>query len=142
MQSENVDSGTMIIASRAFDYDGTPSRTLQNHGPTNNANFWNHIDSIVDYMIESRRFIFDIFNAGQNIIVQKLSANEFVPVLIDVKKVGRSMYPTQLQLLHPSGQSNKFRKKLEGFQNRFKNDLEQRQLDHLPHMLRQFDEAV
>ena len=36
---------TMFVSSRAFDYDGTPSKTLLEHGPTSNAEFWKPKDA-------------------------------------------------------------------------------------------------
>ena len=109
----------ILVTSRAFDYDHSPSKSLAETGPVHNEEFWNHIQHISNCMLDFRRYFSDVFHRGQNILVQKLTPTEFRPVLIDLKREGCRTYPYDVLLFLPSEQRRRFRRKLLAFKEKF-----------------------
>ncbi|TVQ45710.1 MAG: hypothetical protein EA362_08425 [Saprospirales bacterium] len=114
--------GELLISERPRDYSGEYSKIIQEHGPVENASFWEDIDTIFHLLIEHKIWLFDVFNKGTNIIVQKVSENVFRPVIIDCKKFGLKSYPLQIHLWLESERRKKLIRRLSYFHQRFKPD--------------------
>jgi len=110
----------LLFLQRPKDFDGAYSTTVQKMGAINNASFWEHIDRIVDVLVKNNLFLLDTFYFGNNIIVQRISREEWRPVLVDVKRLGFYTYPLQLHLVFKSQQRRKFLRRLQRFKNFFK----------------------
>ncbi len=112
--------GSLLISERPRDYDGKYSKIIQEHGPVYNVPFWEDIDTIFNLLIEHKIWLFDVFNKGTNIMVQKVSEDVYKPVIIDCKKFGLKSYPLQLHLLFESELRKKLIRRLSYFHRRFK----------------------
>jgi len=113
-------SGKLLISERPKDYNGSYSKTLLEYKSIQNNNFWVLVDFLADTMVKHKLWLFDIFDFGDNILVQKKSENEYVPIIIDCKRFGWKSYPLQLNLLFYSEKKKKFYRKLERFKEKFK----------------------
>lgn len=111
--------GKILIMTRPMDYDGNYSKTVRDHGPVNNRAFWRHIDEIVGLMLANDIFLFDIFHCGQNILLNKVSEDEYMPIIIDFKRFGAKSYPLQPNLLMKSERKRKFLRRLKDFKQKF-----------------------
>jgi hypothetical protein len=110
---------TVLCADKVLDWDGVPSQTLNRVGKVSNEVFWQHVQSICDELERHHIYLLGVFHGGNHILVQKLSQNEWRPVLLDVLKLGRTMYPFQVNLWRASSVRTKFYRQLQRFRNRF-----------------------
>lgn len=110
----------LIIMERPRDFDGVYSKTAQKSGLISNPIFWKHVENIADILLRNNLFFLDIFYHGNNIIVKKISPDEWKPILIDVKRLGFYTYPFQLNLIFKSQQRKKFLRRMERFQKNHK----------------------
>ncbi len=115
---EETENGSFLVVSRPRDYDGSFSKTLGENGLVKNDEFWEHLCRLVQLMIENEMFFWGVFQ-GSNIIIQKISFDHYRPVLVDVKKIGISHYPFQLNLLLKQKQKEKFLRKYRRFKQEF-----------------------
>jgi len=112
--------GDYLLSERPRDFDGKYSQIIIEHGPVHNVHFWNDIETIFHLLMEHEVWLFDVFNKGTNILVQKVSNDIYRPVVIDCKKFGLKSYPFQLNLLLKSECRKKLRRRLGYFKQKFK----------------------
>jgi hypothetical protein len=105
----------LLIMERPRDYDGAYSQTVGEMGSVSNVAFWIHVNKIVEILLVRQLFLLDVFYRGNNILVRKISPQEWRPVLTDVKRMGRSTYPFQPLLFSQKEQQKKFCRRLERF---------------------------
>lgn len=110
----------ILVSERPKDYDGSFSKTLQECSHISNENFWSDIDKISDMMLEKKLYFFDIFHHWNNILVQRISKDNFKPIIIDCKRCWWLSYPLQLNLILDSEKEKKFKRRLERFKKNFK----------------------
>lgn len=108
-----------LIMERSKDFDGSYSRIAIDNGLINNDAFWKHVTHIVTVLEENKVFPSDVFRNGNNVIVKRVSEEEWMPVLIDFKRIGYRSDPFQFNLLLKSEQSKKFHRRLLEFHKRF-----------------------
>lgn len=113
-------NGTMLIAERPMDFDNSFSKPLLEYEKISNTNFWNDVDSIAGQLVKHKLWLFDVFHLGNNIIVKRISKNEYKPVIVDFKRFGYSCYPLQLNLLLDSEKEKKLYRRLERFKRDFR----------------------
>ena len=104
---------------RSIDFDGTYSTVISSYGSVDNKRFWEHIESLNQCLISNNLWFLDIFNEGNNLLVYRKSEDEYIPIIIDFKRLGRKMYPFQLNLIFASEQKKKYLRRYQRFQNRF-----------------------
>ncbi len=131
LEKQEDTSESLLIMSRTMDFDGQPSRTVQETGPIDNERFWQHVDELVQRMLENELYFCDIFWRGNNILVQRVNETEFRPVLVDVKRRGNSMYPYQLPLRFKTQLKEKFLRRLDSFKREFGGPVESSRAQHL-----------
>ena len=109
----------LIYMSRPKDFDGSYSRTIQEHGRVDNPTFWRGVEDIVKMIEKNKLWFFDIFHYGNNLIVNKEYKCHWRPVVIDFKRLGSSSYPFQLNLRFEEQKRNKFYRRLNRFYDSF-----------------------
>lgn len=111
-----------LIQSRPKDYDGQYSTSVYQYGPFKNEAFWKHIKIIENILLDNQIYPLDIFRGGGNIMIQKISEQEWKPVLIDFKRVGYRPFADSLdfKLILKSEQRKKFLQRMESFLKTFK----------------------
>ncbi len=110
---------SLLCADRVLDWDGLPSQTLNRVGRVSNESFWRHVQVICDELERHHIYLLGVFHGGNHVLVQRLSPNEWRPVLLDVVKSGRTLYPFQVNLWLVSSVRTKFHRQLQRFRNRF-----------------------
>lgn len=115
LERDDGNGETRLVMTRSIDYDGSYSKVVSENGVIRNEMFWQHIEKIMNIMIQNNIFLFDI--TGRNMIVRKLSPTSWQPILIDLKSLDRSMYPYQLNLVLKSEREKKFHRKLRKFKD-------------------------
>ena len=111
-----------LIQHRAKDFTGKYSQTVHILQSVQNETFWKHVKIIEQVFIKYEFYPLDIFRGGGNIIVHKISENEWRPILIDVKRVGYRPIADSLdfKLIFKSAQKKKFLQRMEAFVKQFK----------------------
>ena len=113
-------SGKRLLCSeRVRDYDGSFSKTLSQTGGISNPHFWEHVSGICEALRSSRLYFLGVFHGGSQILVHKLSRDHWRPLILDVTKLGRKMYPFQLDLWRERSLERKFERQLVRFVERF-----------------------
>jgi len=116
------DGRTVLCADKVLNYDGMMSATLNNTGRVSNPSFWRHVEAICEVLERHGQYLLGVFHGGNHILVQKNSPEEWRPVLVDIVKCGRRMYPFQLNLWSPTSVQKKFHRQLARFRLRFSPD--------------------
>jgi hypothetical protein len=114
---------TLLCADQVVDWDGTPSRSLSETGPIANRPFWSQIDCFIDVLRTRRLYLCGVLRGGSHILVQRTSSDAARPVIIDVMKIGRKLYPFQIQLAWEAALRNKFERGVARFRSRFETRL-------------------
>ena len=109
-----------LIMQRAKNADGSYSKMMQKGGKVRNKVFWEHIDKIVMIFSEKNIFPSDIFRNGNNIVIKKISENEWIPVIIDFKRMNQNL---DLFQYFEFGNKKKFYRRLNRFIKKFKPDF-------------------
>ena len=110
----------ILIMERIKNYDNNYSKSLQEIGKIDNNFFWDDIYNIKSIFDKNELYFLDIFFCGNNIMVKKESETKFKPIIIDFKKIGRTMYPFQFNLIFKSEQKKKFNRRFNKFIETFK----------------------
>jgi hypothetical protein len=110
---------SVLCTDKVMDWDGVPSQTLNNVGKVSNELFWQHVQAICEGLERHHLYLLGVFHGGNHVLVQRLSRNEWKPVLLDVIKVGRRMYPFQFNIWGVLSLRNKFHRQLQRFRDRF-----------------------
>jgi hypothetical protein len=97
-----------LIMERQKDYNGEYSKNMIEFGKVRNEYFWNCVDEICSVFDESNLWYQDIFFKGNNVLVKKVSKDKFVPIMIDLKEIGKNLSPVQFHLMLKSEQKKKF----------------------------------
>ena len=111
-------NGNMLISHRPKDYDGTYSKTIEDLGSISNEYFWDAVDFISEEMIIHKIWLFDVFHLGNNIVVQKITKDKLIPIIIDCKRYGYWSYPLQIHLLSDKEKRKKLLRRLKRFKNK------------------------
>lgn len=102
-------------------YDWSQALSMDEFWSVDNEAFWNHIKEIYNTFLSKELYYVDLFHKWNNVVVQKLSENEWKPVIIDLKRMAcRRQYPLQPQLLIKKFARNKFIRRWERFCSHFK----------------------
>jgi len=109
-----------LVTVRPLDYDGQYSRPVSDYRAIPHEGFWQQVEEIVQLLDEHRMWFFDIFLLGTNIFVQRLSANEWKPVIVDYKHIGWKSFPMQVNLLFATEKRKKFYRSYRRFEARFR----------------------
>jgi len=111
---------SLLVMERPRDFDGTFSVSVADYGTIDNEHFWRCVDEIAHAMVQSDMISIDIFNEGQNILVQRVSEEEYRPVLVDVKCINRAVpHLRRPQLVFKSHLIKTFVRKLAQFKKKF-----------------------
>lgn len=117
---EQSQTGQRLLCSdRVRDCDGTYSRTLSQTGKVSNPGFWSGVTNIRDVLRSSKIYLLGVFHGGSQILVHKVSPDHWEPVILDVTKLGRQMYPFQLNLWRKRALEKKFERQFGRFCERF-----------------------
>ncbi len=109
----------VLYSSRPRDYDWSYSKNIQELWVIHDDTFWEHIHFITDELLKHKLRFTDIFHLWNNLIVQKVSPNQYKPILVDVKRLGARMYPLQPLLYLPGQMKKKFLRRLQKFKWKF-----------------------
>jgi hypothetical protein len=110
---------TVLCADRVWDFDGAPSRSLTDLGAISNPAFWEGVSHISEILLRNRLYLFGVFHGGGKILVQKVSADRWRPVILDVVKAGWTLYPFQVHLAFEYWLRRKFERRMTRFIGRF-----------------------
>ncbi len=117
----SISSDSLIVV-RPMDYDGSHSRPVSDYGKVSNRIFWEEVEHIVSLFEKHNFWFLDAFQLGTNVFVQRLSEEQWRPVIIDYKRQGWRSYPMQLNLLMHSEKRKKFYRKYRRFLTLFKDN--------------------
>lgn len=114
----------VIVQERVMNYDGTPAVSVEEesreHGKIENVPFWKNIDELKDIFLSEERPLLGVFHKGSNILVKKTSADKWMPVIVDFKRLGARSYPFQPNLIIPNEVRNKFLRQFEVFEREYR----------------------
>lgn len=114
----------VIVQERVVDYDGEPSLTIGEHtrkfGKVENPIFWERIEQLKRTFLAAEEPLLGVFHKGSNVMVKKVSEDEWVPVLIDFKRLGGRSYPFQPNLQLKGEVQKKFLRQFEKFESSYK----------------------
>lgn len=108
-----------LLMGRSRDYTGKYSRNLIEFGKVRNKYFWNCVDEICNIFEENNLWYHDVFFKGNNLLVKKISRHKFVPIMIDLKEIGKTLNPIQFNLMLRSERKKKFYRRLREFKNKY-----------------------
>ncbi len=110
-------TGDKLIMERTKNYDGSYSKMMIGNGKVDNAVFWKHIDAMLAVFIKNKTFPTDIFYRGNNLMIKKISNDEWKPIMIDFKRVKKG-----IDLFHyfEFGRNKTFYRRLKRFQKDFR----------------------
>lgn len=118
---EDARGGCVLRTECIRDYDGNVSRSAKEHGPIDNAYFWKDVETLMEIMDHEDFYLSDIFNReGNNVLVRKISPDVWRPVMIDLKRAGRTIFPFRPELLLRCQKIAKIFERLESFRTNFK----------------------
>lgn len=109
-----------LITSRPVDYNGSHSKPVCEYGRISNKLFWKEIDKVLGLFEKHNIWFFDAFLKGRNVFVKKLSEKEWVPIIVDYKRLGWKAYPVQINLLLDSEKKKKFYRYFKRFESKFR----------------------
>ena len=112
----------LLCSDRIRDYGGNFSRTLSQTGEISNPGFWRHVTGICETLRSRQLYLLGIFHGGSQVLVHKVSLDDWRPVILDVTKLGRKMYPFQLDLWRKRAVERKFERQFVRFCERFSAD--------------------
>ncbi len=109
-----------IVTARPLDFDGKHSKPVFEYGRISNETFWHEIDEMLKLFEKYNIWFFDAFLKGRNVFVKKRSENEWVPIIVDYKRLGWKAYPVQINLLLDSEKKRKFYRYFKRFESNFR----------------------
>ncbi|MCR4325385.1 MAG: hypothetical protein NUV59_01085 [Patescibacteria group bacterium] len=114
----------VIVQERVMNFDGAPSLSVEEetreHGRIENTSFWEKIDELRRVFLAEERPLLGVFHRGSNILVRKASAEEWLPVIVDFKRLGARSYPLQPNLILRDELRKKFLRQFEAFEKEYK----------------------
>ena len=114
----------IVVQERVVDYDGEPSLTIGEHtrkfGKLRNRIFWEKVERLKHIFLAEEEPLLGVFHKGSNVMVKKVTEDEWVPVLIDFKRVSGRSYPFQPNLQLKAEVQKKFLRQFEKFENDYK----------------------
>lgn len=114
------DGRTALCWRRVLDYTGRPSHRLVEVGRCGNEPFWRRIGDFVALLRQHRIPLMNAFRGGQQIIVQRVSQDDWRPVYTpDLVKLGAQAWPLQLHLWWTPMVWRKFNRQARRFYDRF-----------------------
>ncbi len=102
------------------DFDGNPSKNLEQAGKISDPKFWKRFREIVNFLAEKNIPFLDL--AKKNILVKRKSQNTAVPVLFDYKRMDAKYYPFQPWLLTKNGRKNRLLRRAKKLEKEFRAD--------------------
>ncbi|NAS30514.1 hypothetical protein GTQ40_06000 [Flavobacteriaceae bacterium R38] len=112
--------GEGLVMGRAKDVDGTYSEMMANFGPIHNKAFWEHIERMIKIFEDNNIYPSDILYKGNNLIVKKVSDEEWIPIIIDFKRMNMGY---DLFSRFEFGSKKTFYRRLKRFKEAFKPKL-------------------
>ncbi len=109
-----------LITNRLIDFDGSHSKPVCEYGQVAHEGFWREVEQIVSLLDAHRIWFFDTFQIGTNIFVQRRSAQDWHPVIVDYKHLGWKAFPMQIHLILDSEKRKKFFRAYRRFELRFR----------------------
>ncbi len=114
----------VIVQERMQNYDGTPSVSIEEHtqkyGKIQNKFFWETVEKLKQAFLLEEQPLLGVFHRGSNILVKKLSENEWIPIMIDFKRLGARSYPFQPHLNIKDRLQKKFLRQFKSFEEDYK----------------------
>lgn len=112
----------LLIQSRPKNYDGSYSASVYHSKEVKNELFWEHVKKIEAILLEHQIYPLDIFRGGGNVMIQKINEMEWIPIIIDFKRIGYRPIADSLdfKLMFKSQQKKKFLQRMEAFVNQYK----------------------
>lgn len=112
----------LLIQSRPKNYDNAYSISVYQAKGVKNAPFWQHVKHIETLLLKHQIYPLDIFRGGGNVMIQKLNEDEWIPIIIDFKRVGYRPFvdSLDLKLMFKSEQKKKFLQRMAAFMIQFK----------------------
>ena len=108
-----------LMMGRPKDYNGEYSRNVIEIGKIRNEFFWNCVDEICEVFEQNNLWFHDVFFKGNNLLVKKISEDKFIPIMIDLKEIGKTLSPIQFNLIFRSEQKRKFYRRLNQFKTKY-----------------------
>jgi hypothetical protein len=87
---------SISISDLIRDSDGTLSKSLSDHGPVKDLEFWRRMSALRTLLLDNEIHLMDI--TGENIMVKK-TEEYALPVIVDYKRYGTNTYPFQFWML-------------------------------------------
>ena len=108
-----------VLTNIPQNYDGSYSKSVKDSWPLSNEKFWKEVEKIYYYLDKYKIWFLDVFN-GNNMFVKKQSETDWIPIIIDYKRIGWKSFPGQIHLLLKSEREKKFKRRYERFVNKYK----------------------
>ncbi len=122
LEGKGLDS--VLRMERVKNYDGTPAMTLRRHEKIDNPYFWKKFDELVEFLKAKKIPLMDF--SPDNIMVKKISDNQFIPVIVDYKRMSRRNYLFQPSIWLLKGAVNKMLRRAERIRRTFSTQYEKR----------------
>ena len=97
-----------LIQEIVKDYDGRISKTLGQIEEQLDNSFWNRLKNIEMFLLDNNIQLYD--QHSKNIMSKKISESEYIPVIINYKKMGIRTYIPQLWIFSKRGRINRTKK--------------------------------
>lgn len=98
-----------------MDFDWSMSKPIKHYWTIENQFFWEKIYEIYNIMLDNKLYFCDIFRLWWNIVVQRISENEWKPIIVDLKKLWIRWYLFQIALRSRNWVKRKFVRRFEKF---------------------------
>ena len=108
-----------LIMDRPKDFTGEYSKNIIEFGKVRNEYFWKCVEEICALFKENNLWYYDVFYKGNNILVKKVTTDKFVPIIVDIKAIGRKLNPLQINLILRSEQKRKFYRRFNKFKVKY-----------------------
>jgi hypothetical protein len=116
LEVRTVNGESASIGELVTSMDGKIALRLLDHGKIRDPLFWAHLHSIEQALLERK---IPYLDASQHNVVVRVTEAGKIPVFVDHKRLGREMYPFQLDLFLPGGAQRKIRRKFARMREQF-----------------------
>lgn len=109
--------GSISLCELVLNADGSLPKSLNQYGVVESSGFWMRMDNIEDFFLSRGIPNFNI--NGDNILVKELGDGNYIPVLIDYKRMGTRAYPLQLHLFLKSESAKRVKRKFSAIREKY-----------------------
>ncbi len=114
----------ILVVDKVVDFDGKDSEAVnqvaeKSGGKITNAFFWQELGRMKDELIKANCLLFIVFNE-HNIMARRSEDGNFMPIIVDLKRLNNFNLPFQPQLYLQKYRANKFLRKYERFVKKYR----------------------